>query len=220
MVLGVTPADLELALRLVSTSPGYLSKWTKLELVSAAIALRLFVRELPGGPKLLRRAVDLAKSSNGNEDERLTRAARAIRCQDGVDASLYRPTQATGGTGSPTAASATTSTQSPTGEPLSANWDDLSQIPANQLGSGDSGDLGGGDEDEEEVSDPIASSAPSLAAPIQLANGPNDGTEADDVGGGLVDVGMNGTGVAVGGGAGVQHGAKDVSSGNNNKSSG
>ncbi len=69
MVTGVTPEDLESAQKLVSTSPGYLSKWTKSELISAAIALRLFVRELPGGPKLLRRAMELARSTNGDEDE-------------------------------------------------------------------------------------------------------------------------------------------------------
>ncbi len=124
MVLGVTPEDLEIAQKLVSTSPGYLSKWTKSELVSAAVALRLFVRELPGGPKLLRRAVDLARSTNGGEDERMARAVKAISRQEGVDASLYRPTQAVEG------AAATTSTQAAGGS--NVNWADLSQIPSNQ----------------------------------------------------------------------------------------
>ncbi len=197
MVVGVSPGDLEIALRLVSTSPGYLSKWTKLELVSAAIALRLFVRELPGGPKLLRRAMDLAKSSNGSEDERMARAVKAIARQDGVDASLYRPTQEAGG--APTA----TSTQAPTGGLLTADWDDLSQIPPNQQGLDDGGGVGGGG--EEEVSDPGSSNAPSLAAPVQLANGPHNGTDADVVGDGLVDASVNGSGVALGGGVGVQN---------------
>ncbi len=97
MVVGATPEDLATAQKLVSTSPGYLSKWTKSELVSAALALRLFIRELPGGPKLLRRAVDLARSTNGEEDERMARAVKAISRQEGVDASLYVPTQTTGG---------------------------------------------------------------------------------------------------------------------------
>ncbi len=140
MVSGVTPEDLAIAQKLVSTSPGYLSKWTKSELVSAAIAMRLFIRELPGGPKLLRRAMDLARSTNGGEDERMSRAVKAINRQEGVDASLYRPTQATGG-------ASATSTQS-TAENSDPNWDDLSQIPSNQDGGGGRGVENEGEEDE------------------------------------------------------------------------
>ena len=89
-MVGVTPEDLEMAHKLISTSPGYLSKWTKQELTSAAVALRLFVRRLPGGPKLLRRAADLASSAPGEEAERMDHAVKAIERQEGVDASLYR----------------------------------------------------------------------------------------------------------------------------------
>ncbi len=210
MVVGASPEDLEAAHKLVSTSPGYLSKWTKSELVSAALALRLFIRELPGGPKLLYRAADLAKSSNGEENERMARAVKAISQQDGVDASLVRPTQPGG---SAALASAATSTQSP-GEISAPNWEDLSQIPSNQgpgagAGAGKGGDdddserdaSGGGvddgDDEEEKVSDHSSANVRSLAAPVQLPNGPH--TEAGM--GRVVDGDMNGTGVArVGGG--------------------
>ncbi len=89
-MVGVTPEDLEMGYRLVSTSPGYLSKWTKQELTSAAMALRFFVRKLPGGPKLLRRVADLANQAPGEEAERMGHAIKAIEHQEGVDASLYR----------------------------------------------------------------------------------------------------------------------------------
>ncbi len=89
-MVGVTPEDLEMAYRLITTSPGYLSKWTKQELTSAAMALRFFVRVLPGGPKLLRRVADLASQAPGEEAVRMGHAVKAIERQDGVDPSLYR----------------------------------------------------------------------------------------------------------------------------------
>ncbi len=220
MVVGASPEDLVAAQKLVSTSPGYLSKWTKSELVSAAIALRLFIRELPGGPKLLRRAMDLAKSPNGGEDERMARAIKAINCQEGVDASLYRPTQTT--EGSATA----TSTQSPAGT-SAPRWDDLSQIPSNQEGEEDGATVQKGESDgvnisgggtalsiggdgsgggDGEVSDHSSSSVHSLAAPDQLAFGPHAGAKV----GGLVDGDMNGSGVTRVGGVGDGNAARDV----------
>ncbi len=89
-MVGVTPEDLEMAYRLITTSPSYLSKWTKQELTSAAMALRFFVRVLPGGPKLLRRVADLASQAPREEAVRMGHAVKAIKRQDGVDASLYR----------------------------------------------------------------------------------------------------------------------------------
>ncbi len=127
-MVGVTPEDLEMAYKLVTTSPGYLSKWTKQDLICAAVALRLFVRELPGGPKLLRRAADLASSAPGEEDERMNHAVKAIGHQGGVDASLYRLPLERDGPPTPT-----TSTQSP--DETDPSWDDLSQIPPYQVGA-------------------------------------------------------------------------------------
>ncbi len=188
MVVGATPEDLATAQKLVSTSPGYLSKWTKSELVSAAVALRLFIRELPGGPKLLRRAVDLARSTNGGEDERMARAVKAISRQEGVDASLYTPTQA------PSAP--TTSTQS-TGELSDPYWDDLTQIPPNQqaragAGAGVGGGDGNNEEDElyaEEASvergeksknPPMGLASPGEGEKDDVSNSNSDSTNRDD----------------------------------------
>ncbi len=129
-MVGATPEDMVMASKLVTISPGYLSKWTKAELTSAALAMRLFVQELPGGPKLLHRAADLAMSSNGDELERMSRATGAIRCQEGVDASLFQPSQMDGE--DPTA----TSTQAAgAGAPGAPN---VSLIP-NPGGVGDAG---------------------------------------------------------------------------------
>ncbi len=190
----VTPEDMMMASKLVTVSPGYLSKWTKAELTSAVLALKLFVHELPGGPKLLHRAADLATSSTGREDERMLRAVEAIRCQEGVDASLYRPAQ-----------SAATSTQKLNGMGLS--WADISasQIPSGQgdgsnipsRSNGSSSSSGSVSVDPNgKVSDHSSSSVLSLAAPVQLPHGPHNGASVGGDGGVVVDVGTNGSGVA------------------------
>ncbi len=125
----VTPEDMMMASKLVTVSPGYLSKWTKADLTSAALALKLFVHELPGGPKLLHRAAELATTSSSTggdgEDDGMLRAVEAIRCQEGVDASLYRPAQSAGD-------AAATSTQKQDGMGLSWAEISASQIPSGQ----------------------------------------------------------------------------------------
>ena len=102
------------------------------------------------------------------------------------------------------------------------------QIPSAQgdpsSSSSSPGDPGGDDgsnngstdsDDDGKVSDHRSASATSLAAPIQLTNGPNSRTDLDDVGDGLVDIGTNGTGVARDDGVGVQGEHDDVGSGKN-----
>ncbi len=223
-----TPEDMTAANKLVTISPGYLSKWTKAELTSAALALKLFIQELPGGPKLLNRAASLATSSHGGEEERMFRAVRAIRCQEGLDASLYRPTQ-------DVEDEAATSTQAPGatralggldaslipnpgggGGDGSLSWVDMSnQIPPGQRGTssfsgggngGGNDDRGGNSDDGNpmgKVSDHSSASDPSLAAPIQLPNGPHNGAVVGVVGDGIVDAGTGGVGVTWAGGAGA-----------------
>ncbi len=71
-------------------------------------------------------------------------SSRLVTSQEGVDASLYIPTQA--GTASAASAASATSTQSAKGD--GPNWDDLSQIPSNQgTGAGASASVGGRDGD-------------------------------------------------------------------------
>ena len=189
-----TPQDLMMASKLITVTPGYLSKWTKAELTSATLALKLFVHELPGGPKLLHRATELAATGG---DEGMLKAVEAIRCQEGVDASLYRPAQSAGDEDVATGTDGkTTSTQEVNGASLS--WADMtaSQIPSAQDGGSSlpsklGGGGGGGDIPNGKVSDHSSCSVRSLAAPTppsQLAN-------AGEVGDGLVDSDMNGTGV-------------------------
>ncbi len=189
-----TPQDLMMASKLITVTPGYLSKWTKAELTSATLALKLFVHELPGGPKLLHRATELAATGG---DEGMLKAVEAIRCQEGVDASLYRPAQSAGDEDVATGTDGkTTSTQEVNGASLS--WADMtaSQIPSAQDGGSSlpsklGGGGGGGDIPNGKVSDHSSCSVRGLAAPTppsQLAN-------AGEVGDGLVDSDMNGTGV-------------------------
>ncbi len=231
-MVGVTPEDLEMAHKLVSTSPGYLSKWTKLELTSAAVALRFFIRELPGGPKLLRRAADLANSAPGGEAERMDHAAKAIKRQEGVDASLYRlqeeedpaatSTQAPGAAGpGPGAPDASLIARRGNGHAEVDDEGDVSysQIPSAQGGAGgaarDEGTSGhrsdgtsssNNDTPDGKVSDHSSCSTHSHAAP------PKQLAKAGVVGGGLVDRGADGSGVAGVGGVGdvdaVKQGAK------------
>ncbi len=201
----VTPEDMMMASKLVTVSPGYLSKWTKAELTSAALALKLFVHELPGGPKLLHRAAELASSSSSSSsstsgNDGMLRAVEAIRCQEGVDASLYRRSEGD---------AAATSTQRPDG--MGVSWADItaSQIPSAQGdgssissesngGNGSSGNGSAGGVPGGEVSDHSSYSVRSLAAPTprQLAKA---GVVGDD---GVVDEDANGTGVARAGGVG------------------
>ena len=132
--MGVTPEDLAAASELLATGTAGLCKkeWTKPRLLSAAVALRWFIRELPGGPKLLHRAADLAKSGHGGENLRMIRAAKAVAVQDGVDASLYQPTQAAEDP-------AATSTQTPMGLSGSGMGLNVSVINCDRGGSGTTG---------------------------------------------------------------------------------
>ncbi len=212
----ITAVDITLARDYVR---GAGSKWTKPQITSAADGMAWLIRELPGSAALLSKMLRLME---GHPDPVIAMGdvANLVRAQD-LDANILDvedvPPLLAAPDGGAGAGAAATSTQAGRAENLlDANWDDLSQIPSNQDGSGDSGspDADGGDGNGDgncggnipdgKVSGHSSCSVRSHAAP------PKQPAKVGVVGdGGLVDKDTNDTAVTRDGGVGDDAGVKD-----------
>ncbi len=120
------------------------SKWTKPQIVSAADGMAWLIRELPGSAGLLSKMLRLIE---GHPDQVIAMGDMAnLVMAQALDTNILDeedvpplPAALAGGAEGTGGAATTTSTQpgERTKDLLSANWDDLSQIPSNQDGTND-----------------------------------------------------------------------------------